>query len=118
MVEEEAVAIVPANEPVIRNLIYAVRGTQVMLDSDLALLYEVETGNLNKAAGGNAERFPDELRFKLTSEERSDLLFQIGRAKPEGRGGRRTPPLRTPSRERQCSRRFSEARPQCASAFR
>ncbi len=90
--EDTSVAIVPVNEPVIRDLIYTVRGMQVMLDSDLAMLYGVETGNLNKAASRNAERFPSEFRFKLTSDEWSALLFQIGRAKPEGRGGRRTPP--------------------------
>ena len=38
-VEEETVAIIPSNEPIIRDLIYTVRGTQVMLDSDLATLY-------------------------------------------------------------------------------
>lgn len=90
--ENTAVAIVPANELVIRDLIYTVRGVQVMLDSDLAMLYQVETGNPNKAAGRNAERFPDEFRFKLTSDEWTALLFQNGRAKPDGRGGRRTPP--------------------------
>ncbi len=90
--ENASVAIVPANEPAIRDLIYTVRGTQVMLDSDLAVLYQVETGNLNKAAGRNAERFPNEFRFKLTSNEWASLLFQIGRAKTGGRGGRRTPP--------------------------
>ncbi|WP_206214170.1 ORF6N domain-containing protein [Adlercreutzia sp. ZJ304] len=90
--EDASVAIVPANEPAIRDLIYTVRGVQAMVDSDLATLYGVETGNLNKAAGRNAERFPSEFRFKLTSDEWASLLFQIGRAKPEGRGGRRTPP--------------------------
>ena len=90
--EGAGVAIVPSGEPPIRDLIYTVRDTQVMLDSDLARLYGVETGNLNKSAGRNAERFPDEFRFKLTSDEWVTLLFQNGRAKSEGRGGRRTPP--------------------------
>ena len=85
-------AIALAGEPPIRDLIYIVRDTQVMLGSDLARLYGVETGNLNKAASRNAERFPDEFRFKLTSDEWATLLFQNGRAKPEGRGGRRTSP--------------------------
>jgi len=80
-------------DPDIASLIYTVRGLQVMLDSDLAMLYGVETGNLNKAAGRNAERFPEDFRFKLTSDEWESLLFQIGRAKQEGRGGRRTPPF-------------------------
>ncbi len=77
--------IVPANEIEIRDLIYTVRDAQVMLDSDLAMLYQVETDNLNKAAGRNAERFPEELRFKLTADEWAALLFQNGRAKPAGR---------------------------------
>jgi hypothetical protein len=42
----------------IRNLIYTIRGKQVMLDSDLAALYQVETKNLNKAVKRNIERFP------------------------------------------------------------
>ena len=76
----------------IAGLIHMVRGRQVMIDSDLAMLYGVETGNLNKAAGRNAERFPDDFRFKLTFEEWESLPFQNGRAKPRARGGRRTPP--------------------------
>lgn len=88
-----AASIVPADKVTIRDLIYTVRGMQVMLDSDLARLYGVETGNLNKAAGRNAARFPEEFRFKLTSEEWDVLLFQNGRAKSEKRGGRRTPPF-------------------------
>ena len=78
--ENASAAIVPANEPVIRDLIYTVRGVQVMLDSDLATLYQVETGNLNKAASRNAERFPNEFRFKLTSDGWASLIFQIGRS--------------------------------------
>jgi len=78
-------------DPDIASLIYTVRGQQVMLDSDLAMLYGVETGNLNKAAGRNAERFPEDFRFKLTSDEWESLLFQIGIAK--GKGGRTNLPF-------------------------
>ena len=53
----------------IRNLIYSIRGKQVMLDSDLASLYEVETKNLNKAVKRNIERFPASFCFQLTEEE-------------------------------------------------
>ena len=50
----------------IRNLIYTIRGKQVMLDSDLATLYQVETKNLNKAVKRNINRFPVSFCFQLT----------------------------------------------------
>ena len=62
----------------IRNLIYTIRGKQVMLDSDLAALYQVETKNLNKAVKRNIERFPVSFCFQLTEEEIENLRFQIG----------------------------------------
>ena len=62
----------------IRNLIYSIRGKQVMLDSDLASLYEVETKNLNKAVKRNIERFPASFCFQLTEEEVENLRFQFG----------------------------------------
>ncbi|MDX3913964.1 MAG: ORF6N domain-containing protein [Pseudosphingobacterium sp.] len=62
----------------IENLIYTVRGKQVMLDSDLAKLYQVETKNLNKAVKRNIERFPQSFCFQLTEEEAENLRFQIG----------------------------------------
>ena len=62
----------------IKNLIYTIRGKQVMLDSDLASLYEVETKNLNKAVKRNIERFPASFCFQLTEEEVENLRFQIG----------------------------------------
>ncbi len=62
----------------IEPLIYTVRGKQVMLDSDLATLYQVETKNLNKAVKRNTERFPDTFCFQLTEEEAENLRFQIG----------------------------------------
>lgn len=71
------------NKPVIspmeiKNLIYTIRGKQVMLDSDLASLYQVETKNLNKAVKRNIERFPVSFCFQLTEEEVQNLRFQIG----------------------------------------
>jgi DNA-binding PadR family transcriptional regulator len=63
------------------------RGQKVLLDSDLARLYGVTTGNLNKAVNRNRERFPKDFVFQLTAEEAQNLIFQIGRSK--GRGGRR-----------------------------
>ncbi|OFV19250.1 ORF6N domain-containing protein [Chryseobacterium sp. M5] len=62
----------------IRNLIYTIRGKQVMLDSDLATLYQVETKNLNKAVKRNINRFPVSFCFQLTEEEVENLRFQIG----------------------------------------
>ena len=50
----------------IESLIYEVRGKQVMLDSDLARLYNIMTGNLNKAVKRNIERFPEDFMFQLT----------------------------------------------------
>ncbi len=62
----------------IGNLIYTIRDKQVMLDSDLASLYQVETKNLNKAVKRNTERFPASFCFQMTEEEASNLRFQIG----------------------------------------
>jgi hypothetical protein len=76
----------------IARQIYLVRGEKVMLDSDLARLYGVETFNLNKAVKRNADRFPEDFMFQLTRQEAQSLRFQIGMSKAKGRGGRRTLP--------------------------
>jgi hypothetical protein len=70
--------------------ILLVRGQKVMLDADLARLYGVTTGNLNKAVKRNQTRFPGDLMFQLTAKEAESLIFQSGRSK--GRGGRRHRP--------------------------
>ena len=62
----------------IENLIYTVRGKQVMVDKDLAALYQVETKILNKAVKRNIERFPETFCFQLDDEESETLRFQIG----------------------------------------
>jgi hypothetical protein len=72
----------------IKDLIYTIRGKQVMLDSDLASLYQVETKNLNRAVKRNMERFPESFCFQLTDEEAEFLRFQFGTSNV-GRGGRR-----------------------------
>jgi hypothetical protein len=72
----------------ISNLIYTIRGKQVMLDSDLASLYHVETKNLNKAIKRNIERFPISFCFQLNEEEIENLRFQIGTSS-SSYGGRR-----------------------------
>jgi hypothetical protein len=66
----------------IEAAIYFVRRQKVMFDSDLARLYGVETGNLNKAVKRNAERFPEDFMFQLTREELKNLSFQIGCTSP------------------------------------
>jgi phage regulator Rha-like protein len=62
----------------IEKLIFTIRDKHVMLDSDLASLYQVETKNLNKAVKRNIERFPQSFCFQLTEEEAENLRFQIG----------------------------------------
>ena len=74
---------------VIERRIYLIRERKVMLDNDLAELYQVETFNLNKAVKRNLDRFPQDFMFQLTKEEANVLRFQIGMSKPRGRGGRR-----------------------------
>ncbi len=60
----------------IQNIIYTIRGYKVMLDSDLASLYEVETRALNQAVKRNIERFPAHFMFQLTKEEYENLISQ------------------------------------------
>jgi hypothetical protein len=74
----------------IAQAIWVLRGEKVLLDSDLAQLYSVTTGNLNKAVNRNRDRFPSDFMFQLTAEEAERLIFQIERSK--GRGGRRHRP--------------------------
>jgi hypothetical protein len=66
----------------IKNLIYEIRGVKVMLDKDLADLYHVTTGNLNKAVKRNIKRFPTDFMFQLNKTEfeqlKNDLIFQNG----------------------------------------
>lgn len=70
---------------------YVIRGHKVVLGKDLAMLYDVETFNLNKAVKRNIERFPEDFMFQLTDEVRESLTSQIGISK-KGRGGRRYDP--------------------------
>lgn len=66
------------NQPIeIENKIYEIRGTKVMLDFDLAKLYEIETRTLKQAVRRNIDRFPDDFMFRLTPEE-SNSLISIG----------------------------------------
>ena len=62
----------------IKNLIYTIRGKQVMLDSDVAMLYQYTTKNINKAMKRNIDRFPEDFCFQLTLEELKGMWFQNG----------------------------------------
>ncbi len=77
----------------IENLIYEIRGKQVMLDSDLARLYGCANGtkDINKAVKRNSERFPENFMFRLNNEEWSVLRFQSGTSNEKG--GRRYKPF-------------------------
>lgn len=61
----------------IKNLIYYVRGKQVMLDSDVAMLYHYQTKRINETVTRNKERFPENFCFQLTEDEFSCLSSQI-----------------------------------------
>ncbi|HEV8286887.1 MAG TPA: ORF6N domain-containing protein [Chitinophagaceae bacterium] len=61
----------------IQNRIYKLRGERVILDRDLANLYEVPTKSLNLAVRRNLKRFPKDFMFQLTKEEFESLRFQI-----------------------------------------
>ena len=76
----------------IKDKIYSIRGCQVMIDNNLAEVYNVETKNLNLAVKRNIERFPDSFRFQLTEEEYKSLRLQIETSN-EKRGGRRYLPF-------------------------
>ncbi|MGE3609320.1 MAG: ORF6N domain-containing protein [Bacteriovoracaceae bacterium] len=76
------------NELIIEKMIYVIRDHKVMLDSDLAELYEVDTKVLNQAVKRNISRFPLDFMFQLTSEECDSLRSQFVTSKV-GRGGRR-----------------------------
>lgn len=58
----------------IEKLIYVIRGQQVLLDRDIAMMYEIEVKRLNEQVRRNIERFPEDFMFQLTKEE-SELIF-------------------------------------------
>ncbi len=76
----------------IEEMIYVFRGQKVMLDSDLAELYGVETKRLNEPVNRNLERFPEDFIFQLSPEEYESLRSQFATSK-KGKGGRRYQPL-------------------------
>ena len=72
-------------DEIITSKIYLIRDRKVMLDEDLAELYGVTTGNLNKAVNRNITRFPDDFMFQVTKEEFDNLIFQFGTSSWGGR---------------------------------
>ncbi|HLP11762.1 MAG TPA: ORF6N domain-containing protein [Flavobacteriales bacterium] len=65
-------------DEIVMNKIFLIRGQKVMLDKDLADLYNVTTGNLNKAVNRNIKRFPPDFMFQLNNQELKNLIFQNG----------------------------------------
>lgn len=76
----------------INNIIYIIRNQKVMLDSDLAKLYGVETKVLNQAIKRNLRRFPEDFMFRLSDDENENLRSQFVTSSSE-HGGRRYQPL-------------------------
>jgi len=78
---------------IIENLIYEIRGVQVMLDSDLTKLYECTNGtkDINKAVKRNIDKFPSDFYFQLTKEEYTNLKFQFGTSSNIHGGVRKIP---------------------------
>ncbi len=73
----------------IESKIFFIRGQKVMLDSELAFLYGIETKVLNQAVKRNKERFPQDFMFQLSSEEAVSLRSQFVTSKSSGKGGQR-----------------------------
>jgi ORF6N domain len=78
----------PVPVEIIERRIYLIRGQKVMLDADLAELYQVPTKALNQAVRRNSDRFPEDFTFQLTDEETDSLRSQVATSNV-GRGGRR-----------------------------
>ena len=82
------------NQKHIENMIYEIRGKQVMLDSDLAKLYGTETKRINEAVRNNPEKFPERFSWKISKEESQSFLVEIfdQKKKIETRGGKYSNP--------------------------
>ena len=91
MAKQETLSILP--EEVVLNKIYVFRGHKVMLDSDLAELYGIETKVLKQAVRRNISRFPDDFMFELLENEFEFLRSQIVTSKADKRGGSRYLPM-------------------------
>jgi hypothetical protein len=87
MAKKQSMPLIPAER--IERAILLIRGHKVLLDNDLAELYDVYTKVLNQAVKRNRERFPDDFMFQLSPQEFADLKSQFVTS---SWGGRRTPP--------------------------
>jgi hypothetical protein len=103
---------------IIKNNIHEIRGTKVILDFELAKLYEVETRVLKQAIRRNIERFPEDFMFEVTSEEMKNLTSQFVMSSWEELD---INPLRSQNREWPCypvyskvKKRFKSTSPSCA----
>ncbi len=76
------------DEDYLKSKIYIIRGVQVMIDADLAEIYGYSTKRFNDQVKNNIERFDEDMRFQLTSNEYDVLRSKISTSKPETRGGR------------------------------
>jgi len=76
------------DEDYLKSKIYIIRGVQVMIDADLAEIYGYSTKRFNEQVKNNIERFDEDMRFQLTSNEYDVLRSKISTSKPETRGGR------------------------------
>ena len=95
LTETAPAGILADGDDFIRSRIFSVRGVQVMLDSDLAKIYQVETRVFNQSVKRNESRFPSNFRFRLSMEEYRSLISQIVTSKDERgetRGGRQKAP--------------------------
>lgn len=95
IVASSSIGIVSTKDDFIESRIYTVRGVQVMLDSDLAKIYQVETRVFNQSVKRNENRFPANFRFRLSMEEYRSLISQFVTSKAERvetRGGRQKAP--------------------------
>ena len=90
----EELNVVKSEVEKIKNLIYTIRGKQVMLDSDVAMLYHYPTKRVNETVKRNKERFPENFCFQLTENETENLRSQFATSslEKENYGGRRTLP--------------------------
>lgn len=80
------------NKTKIEDMIYEIRGKQVMLDSDLAILYRTETKRINEAVKNNPEKFPERFAWQLSKEEYTNLKSKFSTSSSNNYGGRRKLP--------------------------
>jgi len=97
----------------IERRIYLIRGQKVMLDADLAELYQVPTKALNQAVKRNLERFPEDFMFPLNDEELEHWRSQTVTSNPAARMGLRRPPSLSRNTAWPCCHRCSTASAQC-----